>query len=73
MGADRLARARGELLHTLVFGEALLQVPAGAARRAQVRFVLDEEGVADAIEVEQVSEESDWDFTDLALVRVEDE
>ena len=38
-----------------------------------VRFVLDEEGVADAIEVEQVSEESDWDFTDLALVRVEDE
>ena len=38
-----------------------------------VRFVLDEDGAAAAIEVEQVSEESDWDFTDLALVRVEDE
>jgi len=38
-----------------------------------VRFVLDENGVAAALEVEQVSEESDWDFTDLALVRIMDE
>ncbi len=38
-----------------------------------VRFVLDDNGEAAAIEVEQVSEESDWDFTDLALVRVRDE
>jgi CubicO group peptidase (beta-lactamase class C family) len=38
-----------------------------------VRFVMDEEGAAGAMEVEQVSEESDWDFTDLALVRVRGE
>ena len=38
-----------------------------------VRFVVDEEGTATAIEVEQVSDESDWDFTDLALVRVREE
>ena len=38
-----------------------------------VRFVLDEGGAATAMEVEQVSEESDWDFTDLALVRAGDE
>ena len=38
-----------------------------------VRFVVDEEGISVAIEVEQVSEESDWDFTDLALVRVKEE
>ena len=38
-----------------------------------VRFVLDENGVAGTVEVEQVSDESDWDFTDLALVRVRDE
>ena len=38
-----------------------------------VTFVVDGEGVAGAMEVEQVSEESDWDFTDLALVRVTDE
>ena len=44
-----------------------------AGEPGHVGGVLDEEGVADAIEVEQVSEESDWDFTDLALVRVEDE
>ena len=30
-------------------------------------------GAAGAVEVEQVSDESDWDFTDLALVRVTDE
>jgi CubicO group peptidase (beta-lactamase class C family) len=38
-----------------------------------VHFVADESGAFVALEVEQVSEESDWDFTDLALVRVEDE
>jgi hypothetical protein len=38
-----------------------------------VRFVVDEEGISVAIEVEQVSEESDWDFTDLALVRVKED
>ncbi len=38
-----------------------------------VRFVLDENDAAGAVEVEQVSDESDWDFTDLALVRVGDE
>lgn len=35
-----------------------------------VRFVRDDEGVSEAMEVRQVSEESDWDFTDLALQRV---
>lgn len=38
-----------------------------------VRFVFDGDGEAAAIEMEQVSEESDWDFTDLALSRVQDE
>jgi CubicO group peptidase (beta-lactamase class C family) len=38
-----------------------------------VRFVIDEDGAAGAVEVEQVSDESDWDFKDLALVRVTDE
>ncbi|MEJ2273219.1 MAG: serine hydrolase [Woeseiaceae bacterium] len=38
-----------------------------------VRFVHDETGGVAALEVEQVYESSDWDFTDLALVRVTDE
>ncbi|MEJ2257658.1 MAG: DUF3471 domain-containing protein, partial [Woeseiaceae bacterium] len=38
-----------------------------------VRFVHDETGGVAALEVEQVYESSDWDFTDLALVRVNDE
>ena len=38
-----------------------------------VRFVVDENGNSTHIDVEQVSEESDWDFTDLALIRVQDE
>ena len=35
-----------------------------------VRFVHDETGAVAALEVEQVYDSSDWDFTDLALVRV---
>jgi hypothetical protein len=38
-----------------------------------VRFVVDDNGNSTHVEVEQVSEESDWDFTDLALIRVQDE
>jgi CubicO group peptidase (beta-lactamase class C family) len=38
-----------------------------------VRFVHDEAGNVAALEVEQVSPESDWDFTDLALERVVDD
>ena len=38
-----------------------------------VRFIHDEAGNVMALEVEQVSPESDWDFTDLALERVVDD
>jgi CubicO group peptidase (beta-lactamase class C family) len=38
-----------------------------------VRFVHDESGAVEALDVEQVYASSDWDFTDLALVRVGDE
>ena len=35
-----------------------------------VRFVRDDDGATQAMELQQVSEESDWDFTDLAFQRV---
>ncbi len=38
-----------------------------------VRFVHDDTGHVTALEVEQVSTASDWDFTDLALERVADD
>ena len=40
---------------------------------AYITFVLDENGRSGRMDVLQVSEESDWDFTDLDLVRVTDE
>ncbi|MGB5165968.1 MAG: serine hydrolase [Woeseiaceae bacterium] len=38
-----------------------------------VRFVVDDNGDSTHIEMEQVSEESDWDFTDLVITRVQEE
>ena len=35
-----------------------------------ITFVLDENGQSSRMDVLQVSDESDWDFTDLNLVRV---
>ncbi len=40
---------------------------------AYITFVLDENGRSGRMDVLQVSEEADWDFTDLDLVRVTDE
>lgn len=40
---------------------------------AWVSFAIGEDGFSGAMHVEQVSDESDWDFTDLALTRVIDD